>query len=464
MWPLPGYWSYSELSAPVSCALPAACPGALVSPDSLPDGARTIAVCAEGYNGTSCTHCAAGCHSSLQQCLSCGLESAEKTQLSILLLLAVGLFFAVAAAVALLTATQLSVAVASTLLLQHLSVVGKLAGQLLSNHSSAWVSEMFSIVAMMNFDIEFVKSGCVVPAIPFLEVFWLTLGVIAFTSVMFIMAASILGCGQHRKHQQEAARVRRRADGSQEVGHGDGGREGSSNLAGKHENVAEPAEQSSVLAASPRAAGLRAFADHSFLSMFRARLIHSHLILGSILYLRLTAAAFQGVHCTDVPTESDGVLSVLEVDMTTLCYQGAHLWTAMILAWPLITFYSVGFPFFSAWLLYSRMRQAVLEQQVAEARMAAAPWTPQAQAGDSSSTTYGTHEPYPEVEMAITPSPRTIPATSPSDRLLPSRWSEYSHVQACWVRPPLSSRSRLRKQPASLPVAMPWLAPCRRRR
>ena len=49
VWPLPGYWSFNEDSAPIACALPSACVGSLSSPQLNVDGSRDTQLCSEGY-------------------------------------------------------------------------------------------------------------------------------------------------------------------------------------------------------------------------------------------------------------------------------------------------------------------------------------------------------------------------------------------------------------------------------
>ena len=49
VWPLPGHWSFDETSAPVPCALPASCVGALVTQALSVSGSRDTQLCAEGY-------------------------------------------------------------------------------------------------------------------------------------------------------------------------------------------------------------------------------------------------------------------------------------------------------------------------------------------------------------------------------------------------------------------------------
>ena len=149
VWPLPGYWSFGETSPPVQCALPQACPGALSAATVQSDGSRATAVCAAGYVGDYCTVCAADYYADGQRCLSCGLQSDEIVELVILLAIFVALFLSLAVAVAVASTNNLSTAVSAVLLVQHLSVVGKLAGQQVPS-SLTWLTQMFSILSMVS--------------------------------------------------------------------------------------------------------------------------------------------------------------------------------------------------------------------------------------------------------------------------------------------------------------------------
>ena len=296
VWPLPGYWSYSEKALPVACALPRACPGALSTPQLSADGSRVTSVCSAGFTGSFCTACDAGYYSSSSRCLSCGLQEVEKLELSILVIIAAGLFFLMAICVAVLSANGLSMAVAAILLIQHFAVVGKLAGQQVPEDLT-WLATFFSVLSMLNFDVTFVKPGCVVASVSFLTVYWITLCIIVLTSGLFSLASLL--------------RVR--------------------------------------LLRSRRSAG----PVIPWRWRFKARFVHSHLILGSILYLRVTTMTLQALHCTDVQLEEGGAfVSVLLIDLTTRCYEGAHLLTAVALAWPLLLLFTLGFPLLSAALLY----------------------------------------------------------------------------------------------------------------
>ena len=321
VWPLPGYWSYSETQLPVACGLPQSCPGALSNAQLSPDGSRSTSVCAAGYSGTFCSSCASAYYSLDQRCLSCGLQDAEKVELGILLILAVALFMAMAVCVATLSATGLSMAVAAILLLQHFSVVGKLAGQQIPS-SYAWLTTLFSVMSMLNFDVTFVKPGCAVAALPFLSVYLVTLGLVVGTSGLFALASLI-------RARLWTLRQARQAKLASERGGG---------------GAAGQAQPQPAMAWSWR---------------FRARLMHSHLILGSILYLRLSTMTLQALHCTDVERDqAGGAVSVLLIDLTTRCYEGLHLPTAVLVAWPTLFLYCLGFPLLSAYLLYHHFHAA----------------------------------------------------------------------------------------------------------
>ena len=368
VWPLPGYWSFDEVSPPIACGLAASCPGALTNPVVInPDGTRNTSQCAAGYTGAYCASCADAYYLDGQRCLSCGLESTQRAELSVLLLLAVALFLAVAVCVATMSPNALATAVSSVLLVQHFSLVGKLAGQEVPD-SATWLTEAFSVLGMCNFDVTFIKPGCSTPQLTFLDVYYITLAVVALSCVMFTAASAVRGLlavrSSARRHRQRTERGWGEAQGNpleppmleqgvemancstpkdlKESGGGGGG--GGGGVVPDH-SVGEP----------------------SGWWHFRARLTHSHLILGSIMYLRLTTQELQALHCTTVVQQDGGTLRVLQVDLSTVCYEGAHL-RAMYLVWPLFALYCVGFPLLCCALLYTHFH-AVARATVKQARL-----------------------------------------------------------------------------------------------
>ena len=343
VWPLPGYWSFSETSVPVPCVLPQACPGALSNPTLAPDGTRFTEVCADGYSDQYCSTCATDYYSDMPRCLSCGLESADKLELAILLVIAAALFFATSIAVAFLSATGLSMAVAAVLMIQHFSIVGKLAGQQVPANLT-WLTQLFAILSMLNFDIQFIKPGCVVGALSFLTVYWITIGLVCGVSALFVGASLVRAVMGQRAEQKERAAMQAEVAGKLAT---EAVADGMSPRAAQRQSDAMVAAVSTTAVSD----------EIPWRWRFRARLIHSHLILGSIMYLRLTTMGFQAINCTNV-LQSDGSYErFLRIDMTTRCYVGTHLASAFFI-WPLLFVYSIGFPLLCFWLLYRNFHGA----------------------------------------------------------------------------------------------------------
>jgi hypothetical protein len=92
MWPLPGWWSVDEWSAPISCRMPEACPGVdvptaltnlrngtLVPPAIAPDTQR----CAPRYTGHACVQCASGFYQlDAGTCFACGSPTDQSREVS----------------------------------------------------------------------------------------------------------------------------------------------------------------------------------------------------------------------------------------------------------------------------------------------------------------------------------------------------------------------------------------------
>ena len=238
-----------------------------------------------------------------------------------------------AVCVATQTPSGLSRSVSILLMVQHLAVVGKLAGQQVPN-SLTWVAELFTVLSMLNFDLQFVKPGCVVGALSFLNVYWATYGLVAVSAAMFAVASLI------------RAKPWREASGAQQV---------VEIATGDVRSSTHPLPVRSV----PTFAAASTPRQWQWQSRFKIRLTHAYLILCSVLYLRLSILTMEALQCTHVQLTNDGPLvSVLAIDLTTNCYHGGHLVTVILLVWPTLFLFCLGFPLLSAWLLYRSFHQA----------------------------------------------------------------------------------------------------------
>ena len=332
VWPIPGYWSFNETSAPIECALPHVCPGAVSAPTLEADGSRLTSVCSEGYEGDLCKDCDYGYYTDGQLCLSCGLQSSDKLELGFLLIAAGSLFLAMAVAVAFSPAAKLSTYVAAVIMIQHASVVGKLGGQSLPS-SLQWLTQVFNVLAILNFDITFIKPGCVTAALSFITVYWATCALIAVVSLMFVAASMVRAYLSMRQERQQICSEPQSTplSDSSQVGNG-------SETPRSLDNAVSSETRDRLLHIPWR-------------WRFKARVVHSHLILGSMMYLRLATMTLEAVNCTSVMQADGSTAYVLKIDLTTECYAGPHLYSAMFL-WPMLFGYCVGFPLLCFWVLY----------------------------------------------------------------------------------------------------------------
>ena len=350
VWPLPGYWSFDERLKPQACGLPQACPGAISDPELTTGGQRLTSVCAPGYRRSLCADCDIGYYSTNNACVTCGLESTEKAELYIVLLVAVAVFFAMAVAVATLSAKRLAGAVSALLLMQHLSVVGKLGGSQVAS-SMPWVSELFTVLSMLNFDLQFVKPGCAVGEMSFLTAYWATLGLLALTSMLFATAAAIRSVTLSRSQREERAADAQSPATPPAVTSSHGADTGDNGGISSGDTNSIPSKIAPLVVQSLRRLPLR--------DRFIARLIHAHLILGSAVYLRVTTMTLQALQCRDVVLQQDAQpTSVLAIDLTTHCYTGEHLITAVLAIWPVMFLYCIGFPLLTAVILYRNFHRA----------------------------------------------------------------------------------------------------------
>jgi hypothetical protein len=71
VWPLAGYWSVNEFTAPSACAFASACPGVNLALEG-GDGAKVdVSTCAAGYMGSYCSACDDAYYSDGYSCRAC---------------------------------------------------------------------------------------------------------------------------------------------------------------------------------------------------------------------------------------------------------------------------------------------------------------------------------------------------------------------------------------------------------
>jgi len=134
MWPVPGYWSMDEWTAPTRCRVAEACPGVDLTVALRPGPNGTVlpietdidtTPCAEGYMGRSCVQCEAGFYQlDGGSCFPCGSHTDQTRELALAALVSVCVMLVLAGAVAFLSAAHLAQWFQLFCVLQDLAVVG----------------------------------------------------------------------------------------------------------------------------------------------------------------------------------------------------------------------------------------------------------------------------------------------------------------------------------------------------
>jgi hypothetical protein len=96
--------------------------------------------------------------------------------------------------------------------------------------------------------------------------------------------------------------------------------------------------------------GFTSGSDIRWTKAFKRRAIYSLVVLATITYLQLVTRLLQGLRC--IPNAQGQ--SVLQIELTTECYTGAHLGTSIFI-WPVLIAYGFAFP---AWCFYITRRSA----------------------------------------------------------------------------------------------------------
>jgi hypothetical protein len=174
-----------------------------------------------------------------------------------------------------------------------------------------------SALSGINFDVQLIKPGCIVGRMSFLTLFWSTIGVMFVASLLFTLAAYIRARLLLRKHlsalQQQQPQDAANDNDSKNTAttntsNADDDRTHDSDAYERH-HLEHSEDGSSVANRSESTAA------YNFRSEFRNRWLSSQLILGCLIYLRLTSYILQGIHCVSVPDQQGNIVALLKADM-----------------------------------------------------------------------------------------------------------------------------------------------------
>ena len=405
-WPQPGWWSPSEHISPTSCVFPMSCPGALeAAPSSdspapilLPDGGRNTQRCEQHYQGKVCGDCAANFYHAGAACRFCGSIDAEQRAAFVGLVIGASAIVAcIAAIVCLSSPYRLGFRVGYILTLQQVILVGLTSTQLLPTPKYDWLTQVFTDVSIVNLDINMFHPGCAIAALSYVQVFWATLvmvliALLIFTAAALLRASLVVqhirgephkGYWRWWRRSDEAATIplpeptgNYRTDEGSDV-------QGDERLRQQRMAVMCYIHSFSVHLRPDLAAGFRMGRSSRihWTPVFRARMLQATLACGVLVYLRLTTVILQMLNCGSVENDAGtGSQLVLLVDRRTLCYEGGHLYAAIV-AWALLLGFSLGFPLLLLFLLRRIHSAGYLESKMHDLHVPKA-LSPSAAGGD----------------------------------------------------------------------------------
>ena len=370
-WPVPGWWSMGEHSTPISCVLPGSCPGSLQvaassdspSPVLNADGSRNTQRCAASYTGAVCSVCGLDYYHDGAACRYCGSTTSAQVSAFVGLLIAAAIIASLVAAVVVLSSPfTLAFRVAVILALQYVVVIGRTAGPLLPSHAS-WLSSVFTDVSMLNLDVTMFHPGCVIAALSYVDVFWVTLLIVIGTVVILVLAAGLRAwlllravgvAHQSWLWRQWIKRVPQTGEGERmlQLAELEDWTDPIGNADVRQQRLARHRAVLSFIFSWP--SNIRADLAEGFelgssstlrwWPMARARAFQAALIGASLAYLRMTTVILQVLQCTSIENDTGtATLFVLQADKRTLCYQSPHQ-AAAVIAWMLLFLYCIGFP------------------------------------------------------------------------------------------------------------------------
>jgi hypothetical protein len=152
VWPVPGYWSYTEYVEPSACPLDTeTCPGvdsafALNTDSPWVDTSR----CATGYDGAVCNECAGGYYQLQGRCFKCNDKIDQRAVIGLICCIGLGVMALLSLGVAFLQAMTLAETMQWFAVLQGLIVVA-VEGIKQNEWNKELISNIFTYLNAINF-------------------------------------------------------------------------------------------------------------------------------------------------------------------------------------------------------------------------------------------------------------------------------------------------------------------------
>ena len=302
VWPIDGYWSFSETEAPIKC-LHDDCCGAVGTRNECPiqtrsDGTRETQRCSpsSGRSGVLCSECVTPAfYKDAGTCRPC--DSDNSGQFAGLVLAFLVMAGILALSVALLPEPLLAKAGALLVAFQQFVAVGRIGSARLTGEGSGALADFFRVLSVVLFDVESVKPQCFVDSsIGFVDVFTGMWVLLIIAVVVFVVAAGVYAGVGHRVL---------------------------SSLRDKESGVVE---------VFPRVVD----------TWFR-RCTVAFTLLCVLAYYQISLRVAQAVSCVEDDTSGDDPESRLRVELATICYSSSHAGTGIV-GWLAMAAFVIAFP------------------------------------------------------------------------------------------------------------------------
>ena len=381
VWPVSGYWSLSEFTAPVACENDACC-GAIGQVRSCPivelsSGSRNTQRCDpdSGRAGTLCADCAPGYYKDAGVCRPC--DSQDAGSFAVLVVVAVVFVLVLAAATAVLPMGAMAKTASALVALQQFVAAGRTGATQLTGPSGNAVADVFRVASVINFDFEMVAPACYVSSsITFVDIFYAALIIVGVSGLILILASVIyaavgyklaarLFSGAHAhshassdewgkdwvatdsdivlsssalvdEYEEEQERHHGKGDwGDDDQEEEEDGEEDESDEYDEDKEDTEggdeedEGEYESTLSAT-------------FWGRLAQRASSAVMLLAVLVYFQVALRASQTVACKRETTSGDAKLR-LRIELITVCYEGAHT-EAASLAWTVLGAFVAVFP------------------------------------------------------------------------------------------------------------------------
>ncbi|KNC53372.1 uncharacterized protein AMSG_08877 [Thecamonas trahens ATCC 50062] len=361
VWPRDGYWSASELEAPVKCTSKACC-GAMGTRDECParelaSGRRDTARCApgSGRTGPLCEECVSpGWYRDAGTCRRC--DSQDRSAFAGYVTAAVIIVLVVSLAVAVLPGIMLARIVALVVATQQFVAVGRTASARLTGDSGTSIADVFRVLSVVLFDIEMIQPACYVDStIDFGDIVLGMLALLAIALTCVTIASLVFAACGH----SVAARLRRQPTNNDGDDNDDD--KAATPSAGTSSDIelisdaAADSEYSEEQEASSSTESHDESWDDSFASASKPvttanigqriwqRTSMAIMVLAFLVYYQVALRACQAVACQEETTDAASPEKRLIIELSTVCYEGSHTTTAGI-GWALLIVFVAGLP------------------------------------------------------------------------------------------------------------------------